>query len=472
MEHSDPKELIASEMGQLEPFLKKEEIDYVTSQLTPLLGSNIKATIGLDLEQLQIADYPSLFAKRPELIELLRFIQDSGVFNQEELNFLTLRSLVTLTWPRPSSTEEVKLMADVESNVNRALFRLAHHITEVRPHRTAWVPYWARLAHLDLLNELPETLRHEYSPERLPTILMRSRDVNASTCMVPGAQVIVLDYALEPFLKSMNVFLVSYYESRDLAGPRRLGRALAELIPRVLFFKGATPAYALPPFGLLFGEKSLWRAKVYTDQQIRFLVAHELAHILFSHPGLRAALPCISELDPTKQVEQIQYEHMYEHEADVFGLNWQRSLALNAAHRLTQAKRSKKKRSEMGAKGRALDLALNTYLERFDSVRTLFLVMDFVEVCYGQLSSMVPNLPKRATYSHPAPTERWNRIQKHCIFDAPIGSEFTSYSDYILKGALNLLQTLSGRTIHEIVEEARTSESTNSYTPTATHQSC
>lgn len=459
----DPSELMKSEMAQLEPLLKKEEIDYVTSQLTPLLGSNIKASIGLDLEQLQIADYPSLFAKKPELIESLRFIQDSGVFNQEELTFLTLRSLVTLTWPRPTSNDEVRLMAEVESRVNGALVTLAHHITQERPHRTAWLPYWVRLAHLDLLTELPETLRAEYSPEAIPTILIRSRDVNASTYVVPGGQVIVFDYALEPFLKSMNIFLVSYYGSRDMAGPRRIGRALAELIPRVLFFKGAVPAYALPPFSLLFDSEALGQAKGFTDGQIRFLVAHELAHIVFAHPGVRTALPSAAGVDTKSPADQIQYEHMYEYEADSFALNWQRSRVLNTMRYHLHPKRSKK-RGQMAAVIKAMGAALGNYAERYESVHTLFLIMHFVETCYERLGSIIPDLPRMTTCSHPKPTERWDRLLKHCIADSPISSEFNKYSNYVLSGALNLLNTLSGSTIDEIVKEALKSENTNSHT--------
>ena len=451
----DYRELASSEMKDLRPFLTNQEIGFISYNIKAALADypHIKPSICLDLEQLQIADYPSLFPEQEQQARILRRIQDSGLFDQRELNFLTLRSLVTLCWPQPTSNDELHAMADAETRVHAALTDLAEVIREQRPHQAIWLPYWARLAQLNLIRNLPPALQEKFGPAGMPCVLLRSRDVNAHAFRLGSKQVIVLDYALEPFLKSMNVFLHSYFHTRHQAGPMRISRAFAELVPRILFFKGQRPAYAFTPYSLLFDQHSLTAAKWCTDDQIKFLVLHEMGHAALAHPAKHEAMPGVV-VDDSLAFEHIVREHMYEHEADAFALNWVRSAALNSLRYHLHPKRSAdsgRLRSTM----KAIQNDAHDYAAHYLNVRLLFEVLGFVETFYTRLSARISGLPTDGFISsHPPYLDRWKRLENLCLFDVPISSDFLTYSQELLKNVLEFMSLLSGTTIDDLIKEA------------------
>ncbi len=134
-------ELEAAEIEGLLPFLDGEELSYLLAHIEPIRTSHDygKISTALDLEQLQLADYPSLYSNTPQLIPLLKTIQNSGLYDQRELDFLTLRSLVTFTWPMPESKEHLEYMVTIEAALHATMLRMAKYIRKRHPERVAWL---------------------------------------------------------------------------------------------------------------------------------------------------------------------------------------------------------------------------------------------------------------------------------------------------------------------------------------------
>jgi hypothetical protein len=450
--------LQVSEMDGIVPFLDQNELAYLLAHLQPILEEHDfgKIEIYLDLEQLQVAHYPSLYSDDKDLGDILDMIQNSGVYDQHELDFLALRSLVTLSWPEPKSNEHVEYMAKIETALNIAMIKVAQYIRSRHPERAVWLPYWARLAHFNLLENLPEPLQNQFGPDGIPCFVLRSRDINAHTFPLSNGQAIGIDYALEPFLKNINSFLHSYYRSREIAGPKRIHRAFTELLPRVLFFKGLVPPQAIPPLSLLFGEEAVLSVKATTDAQISFLITHEIGHIALQHPGSRAAFSAKGRHN--KEMNYLDFEHMYEYEADAFAMEWQRSNVLNTFRYHLHPKRTSDS-EKVTSTIQSLNESLHDFAHFQLSVETLFLIMDFLESFYNLLIEKVEELPAPLQIkSHPDPKERWMRLQRHCIHDVPIPSEYYTYSKDLLENVVEHMVGLSSISINALVKELLVNE--------------
>lgn len=455
MKNINQKEVI--ELKDLIPFLSNEELQLLLSQLEPILRDHDykKVATNIDLEQLQITYYPSLFSHRPELPEMLKLIQNSGIYDQHELDFLTLRSLVNLSWPKPSDQKHLEFMLKTEMALQVAMRQMAKAIKNRHAERQAWLPYWARLAHFNLTRDLPPSIQSEIGPDGIPCILLRSQDINAHTFPISTGQAIVLDYALEPFLKNMNAFLHSYYASRELSGPKRIFRAFKELLPRVLFYKGLISAYASPPFSLLFGDDNVFSlVKNTTDSQISFLIAHEIGHIILNHPGSHTAFP-VTTNKPENTLIYLKHEQSLEFEADSFAMDWGRSRVINNFRYFLHPKRSKNKK-KIPSTISSLNQTLSEYGHFYLSIETLFLIIDFLESFYEKLASSSRSIPSfQNLNTHPNPQIRWERIQKHCVYDIPISSDFSKYSKELLSKVLEYTDTLSKDIISDSIKEFR-----------------
>jgi hypothetical protein len=447
--------LLTSEMTKLVPLLNGDEIAYLLAHIEPLLKDHapLRPSTGLDLEQLQIGDYASLYADAQDVRDILDLIQSYGTYDERELDFLALRSLVTLNWREPKSNEDVAVMAKVETALHFALIRVAEYIRSRHPERRAWLPYWARLAHINLVKSLPEPLQKQFGPDGIPCFVFRSRDINAHTFPLSNRQAIGLDYALEPFLKNINGFLYSYYGSRLFAGPKRIPRAFKELLPRVMFFKGLTPAYRVPSLSILFGQPAVGTVKGITDAQITFLIAHEIGHIALEHPSSRATAPTHSGQTQAKGINHFNLEHTFEYEADAFAMEWQRSKVLNDFRYFLHPKRRYSKR-KWSSTAKSMDNSLNDYAYFHLGVGTLFLVIHVLDAIYKILTKKVEGLASPPQImSHPAPVQRWARLQTRSICDLPMPSEFYAYSKELLGNVIEYASGLPAENVQALIKE-------------------
>lgn len=443
-------------MTNLVPLLDRDEIAYLLAHIEPLLKDHepVRPSIGLDLEQLQIGDYASLYADAQDVRDILGVIQSYGTYDERELDFLALRSLVTLYWREPKSNDDVRLMADVETALHSAMLRVAEYVRTRHPERRAWLPYWARLAHLNLLRSLPEPLQKQFGPDGIPCFVFRSRDINAHTFTLSRRQAIGLDYALEPFLKNINSFLYSYYGSRQFAGRERVSRAYKEFMPRVMFFKGMIPSYKIPSLSIVFGEEAVGSVKGITEAQVSFLIAHEIGHITLGHP--LAAPRLRPRRGPTEvgDTHDLVLEHMFEYEADALAMEWQRSKVLNDIRYFLHPKRRGNEPEWSGAV-KSMDNSLNDYAYCQFSVGTLFLIIHAMETLYQVFIEKVGGLVKAPQItSHPDANERWSRLRKRCICDIPINSEFYAHSKELLESILDYASGLPAENIQALTKEA------------------
>lgn len=457
-------ELERSEYDETVPLLDGDEIKCLFAHLDPFVKEEKygKLTLALDFEQLQIVHYPSLFSSKPEVAELLETIQNSGMYKQIELNFLSLRSLVTLIWTQPESNEHLEYMVKIENALYDTMLRFSNYIIERHPDRETWLPYWARLVQFNLLRELPQQIQQDFGPDGTPCIMLRSCDINAHTFPITTGQAIVLDFALEPFLKDMNRFLMSYFDSRNMAGAMRIPRAFKELLPRVLFFKGLVPAHKQPPFSILLSNSSYQSVKSFTFEQISFLVAHEIGHILLQHPSSRAALPKPQNTEHLIDIHYLEHEHIYEHEADIFALDCMMSKVINSFRYYLHPKRTEDP-DKVSTTIETLREKINDYGTFYTSVETLFIIINFIEKFYDNLIKATSEVHVPFQFpSHPTASVRWKRLQKHSICDfPPISSEFNRYSEILLNDVLNYMSTLAKEEISKLIKEIQPNEGTN-----------
>lgn len=449
------KELLreaASEQSDLKPFISKEEIRSLLGFLAKTHieknETNYKPSIYLDLEQLQVADYPSFFSTSAEEHTALNLIQESGNFSNEELCFLTLKSLVRFEWPKPNSNEDVAAAATLELSLHIYLAEMVNNLACKELEYGALIPYWARNTQINMLSDISERVDKEIGPKNIPCIVLRSHDINAYTYKLnANTKAIVLDYALEPFLKDVNAFLISFYSSKEYAGPRRIPRAAAEIIPRIMFFKGKMSFTSLPPFSILIGEGAVESLKVTTDDQIKFIFAHEIGHIYLDHPTQKEV--------PTNNRELLE---MIEYEADSFALEWARSRTLNDFRYFLNPRVEDKEDDPTGS----MISSLSTYANFYTNVEILFLILDFMEELFGILCEKDRSLKgSDGDYKHPAAKNRIDRLKKKTVYDAPINTDFSMFSKNLFDQINKHVKTLKSDNINDLMYEAINSEFKN-----------
>jgi hypothetical protein len=117
-------------------------------------------------------------------------------------------------------------------------------------------------------------------------MLVKKPKLNATTIALDGGPLICMNYALEPTVKHLNTFLLHFFGTKDMAGPKRLSRAWDGILPMVLHFWAHIPATRLtrePIF--LYEETTAFLAHELTGDQLDFIVMHELGHVTLDHPA-------------------------------------------------------------------------------------------------------------------------------------------------------------------------------------------
>lgn len=453
------EKLEVNEIMGLIPFLNEEELNLLLFNLKPLLDPNtnhllkeVTGAISLDLEQLQFGHYPTLISNDETTKEILNIIQNCGVYNQEELDFLTLKSLIKFSWSLPITEKLLKEIIKIEMTLHYKLNDFGKYIRSKKKSQSDLLPYWGRLAQFNLLRNLPQSLQKKYGPNNIPCILIRSKDINAHTFPINGKQGIALDYALEPFLKTMNSMIISYYKSEHMSGPKRFSRALNEVLPNVLYFKGLVPAEYLYALNILFSNDDVNTIKRMTDTQVGFLLAHEYGHIILKHQGSRQVFPNSSSKENQEQFDHIKYNHSLEYEADMFAIGYFRSQSLNYLRYQLHPKRSKDEKTSKKTLEDSADY-LNSSVKRFTYVSILFYTIEFMESLFEKISNRLQksNWPETSK-SHPKAINRLNRIQNHCMFDIPFEDELCLYVKDFYHKILLHLDSINDKELNDLIK--------------------
>jgi hypothetical protein len=150
--------------------------------------------------------------------------------------FLALRSLFQFTWPEPQSEDDIRFAAAYDFVLNQVLVDTALNLAGQFRVPDALLPYWGRLSFLRVMVELPSDNVARYGLDRMACTLVKRAKFNATTFVLENGPVIGMNYALEPILKHLNRYLLHYFCTREMAGPKRLSRAWEGIVPTVLHF--------------------------------------------------------------------------------------------------------------------------------------------------------------------------------------------------------------------------------------------
>src|SRR5256885_17135279 len=95
-----------------------------------------------------------------------------------------------------------------------------------------------------------------------------------------------MNYALEPILKHLNRYLLHYFCTREMAGPKRLFRAWEGILPTVLHFWSDVVATRLTrSTNILYDEQMGVMAHRLAADQLDFIVMHDLGHVPLENPS-------------------------------------------------------------------------------------------------------------------------------------------------------------------------------------------
>lgn len=244
-----------------------------------------------------------------------------------------------------------------------------------------------------------------------------------------------MDYALEPILKHFNRYLLHYYSTEELAGPNRLTRAWEGIAPTVLHFWSDVAVTQLTRSStMLFDEVVAVMAHHLTNDQVEFIVMHELGHVALNHPErLRA--------ESKTGCDATTLRREFEFAADVFALGLMRSKLVKDV----RAKSASPKAAETDNDPvEPVTISLHEYEQGIGAVYVLFLFMDFIqragELLRDRLGGHI-NIRSRMD-THPSARARLERLELMNIGEQLYTSPVQRYAQDFLQAVLDYASAL------------------------------
>lgn len=252
--------------------------------------------------------------------------------------------------------------------------------------------------------------------------MLKNPVFNARSFQHENFGLVGLNFALEPILKGLNRMLLHFFHTQDMAGPRRLERAWASLVPTVAYFwaRPAVAANRLSTFHLLFDEAMAWNAHALTASQVDFIIRHELGHLVLDHSR---RLHAVSDGAEAKALR-----HEFEFAADAFAQGSLRS-ALYSRLRM-DLKWAQEPGGAADSDRKGLE-ALQDHQREVSGVRLLFTYMDAVDQIGQLLKRRLGDAIsfRQQMDSHPSPRERIARLDAFHVGEYAPTSQLLRYAE-------------------------------------------
>jgi hypothetical protein len=313
--------------------------------------------------------------------------------------------------------------------LNGALINRALDLTKTFSTPEALLPYWGRLAFLRVMVDLPPDNITRFGLDRVACMLVKKPKFNATTIALDGGPLICINYALQPILKHLNTFLLHFFGTKNMAGPKRLSRAWNGILPTVLHFWADIAATRLtqePIF--LYEEATAFLAHELTADQLDFIVMHEIGHVALDHPRRLMA-----EKATGQDVTVIRHE--FEFNADAFALGLMRSRFMVRTRAATDAG----VQTDQVEVGPGITGALHDYQRQLGSVYLLFTYMDFIqragELLRDRLDGKIRINPRLDT--HPRAAQRLDRLELMNLGEYLYTSPLQRYASELLQSVLD-----------------------------------
>lgn len=343
----------------------------VDARVRAALGDGPNPSItALDLEQIQVTDYARLGGVSPTQSAAIEKFHELAPIRPDETLFLGLRSLFQFTWPEPESEGDIRFAAAYDFVLNQVLKARVGELSAKFSAKEGLLPYWARLAFLRVMAELPEENVDQFGLRHVAVALVKKSKFNATAWAFDDGPVITLNYALEPILKQLNRYLLHYHSTREMAGPARLSRAWQGIVPIVLHFWSDVVASRIVESSVpLYGKEVAVMLHRLTSDQVDFIVSHELGHVALEHPTrLKDAK------DTGQDVTTIRHE--FEFGADAFALGLTRSRLMTRVKDRITVEAPAAQDANLTSD---LTFELHEYHRSLGAIHLLFTYMDFIQ---------------------------------------------------------------------------------------------
>jgi hypothetical protein len=396
------------------------------------MGDGPKPTLYMDLEQLQVVDYAAFEGINEAQGKFIAGLHAAEPIRPEEMIFLALRSLFQFTWPLPTSNDDIRFAAAYDYVLHQVLVETALDLAKTFTAPAALLPYWGRLTFLKVMGGLPLENISRFGLDHVVCTLVKKAKFNATTFALEDGPVVGMNYALEPILKQFNRYLMHYHSTKEMAGPNRLSRAWEGIVPIVLHFWSEISAKELLRSSMILYEEGVGTlVHRFTNDQVDFIMMHELGHVALSHPQRLQ-----KERDAGYDVTQLRHE--FEFAADAFALGLMRSKLIKHVKAESESPQVEETDSQINR----ITESLHDYQGALGSVYILFIFMDFIqqagELLRDRLSSHLhvrsqmdthPRAQMRldrlelmnlGEYLYTSPIERYARDFLHAVLDHAI----------------------------------------------------
>lgn len=397
------------------------------------LGEGPKPTFALDLEHLQVADYGAFEGVSDAQRQFILKLHEADPIRPEEMLFLGLQSLFIVSWPQPESVADIEFAAAYNFVLNKYLADTALNLAEKFRAPIALLPYWGRLSFLRVMAALPEEHITRYKLDKVACALVKRAKFNATTFALDDGPVIGANYALEPILKHLNKYLLHYFGTKEMAGPKRLSRAWEGIVPTVLHFWSDVDATRITKSTTtLYDERMGAMAHRLTVDQLDFIMMHELGHVVLDHPRRLKA-----ERDSGFNIKTVRHE--FEYAADAFALGLMRSKLVANTRIATEAP----DRADDARVKRVTD-GLRDYQSSLGGVYLLFVYMDFIQRAGELLQTRLKGKLRLrdAMDSHPRASDRLDRLELTNLGEYLYTSPLERYSRQFMQTVLDYGSTL------------------------------
>jgi hypothetical protein len=430
---------LSSDFDVCKPVIPGVELTAIHAQVAyrvhQTMGTGPKPALYMDLEQLQVVDYGAFEDVSEAQRKFIGGLHTSEPIRPEEMIFLALRSLFQFSWPLPTSNDDIRFAAAYDYVLHQVLVETALDLAKNFTAPAALLPYWGRLTFLKVMGGMPLENISRFGLDRVACTLVKKAKFNATTFALENGPVVGLNYALEPILKHFNRYLMHYHSTKEMAGPNRLSRAWEGIVPIVLHFWSEIAATELlRPSMILYEEGVGTLVHHFTNDQVDFIMMHELGHVALSHPQRLQ-----KERNAGHDVTQLRHE--FEFAADAFALGLMRSKLIKHV----KAESESPQVGETDSQTSRITESLHEYQGALGSVYILFIFMDFIqeagELLRDRLSSHLHIRSQMDT--HPRPRARLDRLELMNLGEYLYTSQIERYARDFLHAVLNHAITLS-----------------------------
>jgi hypothetical protein len=421
--------------------------EQVAIRVYQTMGTGPQPTLYLDLEQLQVVDYSAFESVSEAQRKYIAGLHATEPIQPEEMIFFALRSLFQFSWPTPTSNDDLRFAAAYDHVLHQVLAETALDLAKQFTEPAALLPYWGRLTFLKVMGGLPSENIARFGLDRVVCTLIKKAKFNATTFALENGPVIGMNYALEPILKHLNRYLMHYDSTREMAGPNRLSRAWEGIAPTVLHFWSEIAATELLRSSMILFEEGVGTlVHRLTNDQVDFILMHELGHVALKHPERLQA-----ERKGGHDVTLLRHE--FEFAADAFALGLMRS-------KLVKQVRAKSEIPQVAeADGRIGQIteSLHEYQQALGAVYILFIFMDFIQHA-GELlrDRLGAHLNIRSQMdTHPKARARLERLELVNLGEHLYTSPIQRYARDFLHAVLNYATALTDDELLATVKTAR-----------------